>query len=56
MTFGMRFDDVTPVLLTFLLAGEETVPEELQRMNLSASTSFILWNDVPSLFLLLFDY
>lgn len=37
----MQFGDVTTVLLTVLLAGEEVVSEDLQYKDLRASS--ILW-------------
>lgn len=39
----MRFDDVTTLLLTVLLSGEEPVPWDLQCKYLLASGLFTLW-------------
>lgn len=40
--FGVRFVDVTPVLLSVLLAGDKVVTDYLHCLHLSAAASFIL--------------
>lgn len=40
--FGVKFGDVTTVLHTILLAGEEAVPEDLQCKDLPASACWLL--------------
>lgn len=38
---------VTPVLLTVLLAGEESIFKKIHCKNLSASFTFIMWSFFP---------